>query len=107
MGLRHQPDGFGYRTPVTDAMQSASEHVTQNEQNYDALKSNQQDLNNAIEGLYKDFNSFDVLSEGTDQAKKEQMMRQIAGKQIAYDILVPLRERMNSAIAVIDMKYKR
>lgn len=52
---------------------------SKNEEQYDTLQVVRKYLKDSLDGLSKDFNLFDVLSEGTDEAKKNQMMRQIAG----------------------------
>lgn len=95
---------MGYRTALTP--QGSSVPVSTDEQDYNTLKAVKKILDDGIDGLSKDFNLFDVLSEGTDEAKKDHMMRLIAGKQIAFDLLAPLQERIASAMANADDNFK-
>lgn len=94
-----------YRSPVTTA--PAQTPFTQDEAQYNTLVMVRNIFGEAIDGLYKEFNAFDVLSDGTDQEKIDKMMRQIAGNQIAYDILSPLKERLDNAITTADDNYKQ
>jgi hypothetical protein len=103
---RHDDSGFAYRTPVTPIETPGASTTTVNEQNYNTLKVIQNILDDAIAALSKDFNLFDVLSEGTDEAKKDHMMRLIAGKQIAFDTLSPVKQAVDTAIGTVDNKYK-
>lgn len=94
-----------YRSPVTPA--PASIPYSQDEQDYRTLTAIQQLLDESVTSLYKEFNAFDVLSDGTDEEKRDKLMRQIAGNQIAFDILTPLLERVNNAINKADNNYKQ
>lgn len=106
MAIREGNDNqLPYRTPVTPA--AATTPFTKDEQEYDTLQIVRKIFGEAIDGLYKEFNAFDVLSDGTDQEVRDKMMRQIAGNQIAYDILSPLKERMDNAIIKVDENYKQ
>lgn len=102
MGARDTED-MGYRTALTP--KGSIVPVTSDEQDYTTLKAIRELLQESVDGLSKDFNLFDVLSEGTDDAKRDHMMRLIAGKQIAFDILSPLLERVVSAMATADDNY--
>lgn len=77
-----------------------------NEKNYDTLREVKKLIDDALMGLYNDFNAFDVLSDGSDIDVRDKMMRQIAGNQIAYDILAPMKEAIDGAVTKIDNFYK-
>ena len=94
-----------YRSPVTAA--APAPQYSSDEADYNTLKNVRVLFADTINNLSKDFNAFDVLSEGTNQAKIETMMRNIAGKQIAYDILAPLLERLDSALMRADNNAKQ
>jgi hypothetical protein len=104
MAFREQDD-LPYRSPITANQQKPE--FTKDEANYDTLVMVVKIFNEAIEGLYKEFNAFDVLKAGTDQEVIEEMMRKIAGNQVAYDILSPLKERLDSAILTADQNHVR
>ncbi len=106
MSIREGNDNsLPYRSPVTPA--AADIPYTQDEQDYNTLKFVQNILAETIDGLYKEFNAFDVLSDGTDTEKRDKMMRQIAGNQIAYDILSPVKERIDNAITTADSNFNQ
>lgn len=104
MAFREQDD-LPYRSPITTAQ--TKPEFTKDEANYDTLVMVRSIFEEAITGLYKEFNAFDVLSDGTDTEKLDKMMRQIAGNQIAFDILVPLKDRLDSAILSADQNHLR
>lgn len=79
--------------------------VTTNEQNYDTLKAVRSLMASALDGLYKEFNAFDVLGDGTDEAIKDKMVRKIAGNQTAYDIIAPLLDAVDTAIQGADNNF--
>lgn len=86
---------------------SAPKSTTPDEINYDTLRSVGKILQAAVDGLYKDFNAFSLL-EGTDTTRAARdLYRQVAGKQVAYDILAPVLESVISAITVVDDNYKQ
>lgn len=106
MAIREGNDNsLPYRTPVT--LTSPTVPYTQDEQHYNTLRMVQSIFAEAIEGLYKEFNAFDVLGDGANEAVRDKMMRQVAGNQIAYDILSPLKERLDSALATVDDNFKQ
>lgn len=102
MAVREQ-DTLTYRTPATAAPAVAQTSADQD--NYDTLRMIGGIFADAINGLYKEFNAFDILSDGTDEEKRDKLMRQIAGNQIAYDILAPLLERINSAVQTVNDRF--
>lgn len=74
------------------------------ERNYDSLLEAQKDLGAAIRGLYKDFNAFDVYKEDTTEDAKNKLLRTIDGKQVAYDILLPIKAKLDQTIENIKKK---
>lgn len=62
-------------------------------------------MSSALDGLYKEFNAFDVLKDGTTEEVKDKMMRQIAGNQVAYDIIAPLLDAVTTAIHGADNRH--
>jgi hypothetical protein len=78
-----------------------------NEANYDTLQIVSKLLTDSMNGLYKDFNAFDILKEGDTFAAAGNLLRQVEAKQMAYDILSPALEAVDNAIKLIDQKYKQ
>lgn len=66
------------------------------EDDYTTLKQVKKILDDGITDLSKDFNAFDLAK---DAMKLE---AQVAGRQIAYDILVPLQSMVDSAIIAVE-----
>lgn len=66
------------------------------EDDYTTLKEVKKILDDGIDNLSKDFNAFDLAK---DAAKLE---AQVAGRQVAYDILVPLQSMVDSAIKAVE-----
>lgn len=66
------------------------------------LQSVQKILHEAVDGLHKDFNAFDVIKliDNSDELSEagKKLIAQILGKQNAYDILAPVRDMVDSAI---------
>lgn len=58
-----------------------------------------------IDGLYKDFNAFDINEKSTDAAQRK-MLFQIAAKQEAYSILVALYNELESVVNEISSKNR-
>lgn len=105
MAIREGNDnGLPYRSPVTGTGK-AYVPVSTDEEKYDTLKAVESLFASAIEGLYKEFNAFDVLKDGTTPETIDKMMRQIAGNQIAYDICAPLLEAVQTAIRGADNRH--
>lgn len=73
------------------------------EQQYDSLKEAQELLSESIKDLYKDFNAFDVLKTDNPQIA-ENFIREVAGKQEAYNILMPILQSLNSIVDKIEKK---
>lgn len=80
--------------------------VTADEANYPIVLKVRDDLHQAVHALYADFNAF-KLTEGVPKTTAIfDMMKQIEAKQIAYDILAPLLDAMETTVRAIDEKYK-
>lgn len=95
---------FEYRNPIDPGIVEPPVISRVDEGNINTLKQVQKDLENDIAALYKDFNAFDVMKDGTNEEVMETMMRQIAGRQIAFDILTPVFDRIKSAVDKIEMR---
>lgn len=80
--------------------------VTKDEEDYSTLRAVRNTLAEAIEGLYKDFNAFEVLGTDVTRDAKDKMLRSIESKKMVYDILAPLLETIDGAIQGVDSKYK-
>lgn len=101
-------DDLPYRTPFNPLPAQQDSSVSpQDENNYSTLKSLHTEFREKLKCLYDDFNAFDILSEGTSAAKRDKMMRQIAGNQIAYDILLPLLDSLSSSLIDIENKWNK
>lgn len=87
--IQKEDDGFDYRSPVN--VGPAKMNTPQDEQDYSTLSVLSAELNKAITDLYKDFNAFDATDPKVLQA-------QVAGRQVAYDILTPIQTRINSIV---------
>lgn len=83
-----------------------AEESTQDEANFDTLKKVQSDFRAAIDSLHKDFNAFDIHKDDTDEVAKNKLLRDIDGRQIAYDILSPLLETLDNTVNGVESKYK-
>lgn len=102
-------DGFGYRSPVTQA--APKPQYSQDEANINTLQNVLIILDAQIAGLSKDFNAFDILKlmENSDtlSAAQQKLMVQILGKQNAYDILMEAREAIDGAINRANTNYQQ
>jgi len=63
-------------------------------------------LAESIDSLGKDFNAFELLKNKSNKVALESLYREIQGRQIAYDILVPLFETIDKTIEQVDKKYR-
>lgn len=87
-----------YRSPVTTGpVRSAS---SQDENDYSTLLEVKKDFDNAIVGLYRDFNAFG-LREDVPELEK-----QVIGRQVAYNILEPLQRKLQRAIEDVEQTQK-
>lgn len=85
-----------YRSPAHVSPAAAA--PDKDDEDFSSLREVQKLLKESIEALYKDFNAFSVLREGGDKEAMESLVRQVAGKKEAYEILVPLESMIDSAI---------
>lgn len=99
-----QDEELPVRSPID--ISPARNVTTQDEENYSTLVDIQNTINLAIAGLYKDFNAFKILDKEDDTTATKALLRQIAGKQEAYDILAPIQEQLNSVIDQINEMRK-
>lgn len=102
-------DGFDYRSPVTQSQPKPK--YSQDEANVDTLQRVMDTLDLQINGLYKDFNAFDIIAllDNSDSlsAAQQKLMIQILGKQNAYDVLVEARTAVESAIGRANLNYTK
>lgn len=97
---------IGYRTSGV-AWKPPAPTVTQDEEDVSTLRVVRANLAESIEGLYKDFNAFELLKGATTARKKEELLYQIAIKQGVYEILAPLFDQVDSSIKSTTAKYKQ
>lgn len=93
----HEDEEIPYFSPV--AIEESEPVSTQDENDYSTLKQVKQEFEQTLQGLYKDFNAFDLSSKDSIEIKI-----QIGARQLAFDILEPLRQKLKSAID--DIKEK-
>lgn len=79
---------------------------SEDERTFSTLKEVRRLLAESVEGLYKDFNAFQVDKNLPRKEALQVLQRQIDGKQEAYDILAPLLESVDSVLDQINLKYK-
>lgn len=102
-------EGIPYLNSATEVIRDVSSGkgtTTRDEENYDTLKAIHIVLQEAIKALYTDFNAFKVPEGVAKSTAMYDLLRQIDGKQTAYDILAPILEAVESSIRTIDTKYK-
>lgn len=100
-------ESIPYRSPVTAP--TTNDAVDRDAEEFSTLEDVKKTLDQAVEALSKDFNAFDILklleSPTLDEAARK-LLVQIEGKQIAYDILMPLQSTIDSAIQNVVQKRK-
>lgn len=95
MAREDQNEQVPFFSPATAPTQDV---VTEkDEDDYGTLKALKKIFDDGIEGLSKDFNAFDLSKDSSVSIEG-----QIAGRQIAYDILVPLQGMVDSAIKAVE-----
>lgn len=99
-------EGLPYRTGVGAMNPTPQRPVSKDEEDYGTLKSVQATLQAAVDGLYKDFNAFTLLKGATKEEARDHLVAQIEANQIAFAVLSPVLESVNSAINVVDTKHK-
>lgn len=108
MAIQDQDEQIPFFTPATAPSKDV---VTDKDaDDYTTLQRVMKLLDDGIYGLHKDFNAFDIValiknSSELDEAAKK-LLTQILGKQEAYDILVPIRDMVFSAIESVDNQRK-
>lgn len=70
------------------------------ENDYSTLKQVKRDIDSAVVQLYQDFNAFSLAKDAPDLAV------QVEGRQLAYQILLPLQAQIHQAVSDINEKYK-
>jgi hypothetical protein len=103
---QREQDDFQYRSPMT-AVNAPAPVSSTNEANYDTLQIVRDQLRDAVNNLYKDFNAFNVSPEKTEEEAAKIMLRQVTAKQMAFDILSPVLEAVDNAVKLVDDKYKQ
>lgn len=88
-----------YRSPVSSG--SGPFISTPDEQNYSTLIEVLKDFDQGLYELAHDFNAFDL------SGKEMTLEVQVAGRQYAYDLLMPLREKIQSAVNDVSIKNQR
>lgn len=106
MPLREQ-DNLPYRTPADYAARSRPQQVSSNEVDYSTLKIVRDLLAEAVNGLSKDFNAFEVLKDKPENAAAKNILRQIEIKQGVYEIVFPLLTAVNEAMRGVDERYRQ
>lgn len=104
--MSNSSDEAPYRsfTPLTIIPKATSSADDENQ--FSTLVLARDELATSIEGLYKDFNAFSVLKDTDITIARDNLLRQIEAKQIAYDILVPILDTLDSTILAINEKWK-
>lgn len=89
-------EAIPYRSPakVTQAQPASDE----DENDYRTLVEVKKILDDAMDGLSKNFNAFDLAKNAPDLAV------QVAARQVAYEILVPVQSMVDSAIQAVEQK---
>lgn len=101
---QRERDDLPYRSPVTAT--ALPQPVTSDEQDYSTLRSVRAVIADALEGLYKDFNAFDVLKRESVETAAIDLLRQVEVNQAVYGVLAPLLEAIDSKLQLIDSKYR-
>lgn len=78
------------RSPVR--MSTPDNSTDNDDEDFSTIVNVKKILDKSIEGLYKDFNAFSLVKDS-----KLSTDEQIAARQIAYDILVPVQSMIDSA----------
>ena len=89
-----------YRSAIRDQPETTSQVSSVDERNFDTLKTVRRLLSGAVDGLDK-WHAFDL------EDKEMNLKNQIKARQLAYDILTPLVEAIDSALLAVDDKYRQ
>lgn len=101
---QRERDDLPYRSPVT--VTAPPQQVTSDEQDYSTLRLVREEIANCLEGLYKDFNAFDVLKKQPVADAAVDLVRQVEVNQAVYGVLSPLLQAIDSKLQLIDGKYR-
>lgn len=104
MPLREQ-ENLPYRTPGTGPVGVGK--VSANEEDYSTAVAVRDILKEALTGLFKDFNAFDILKDEGREKAADNLLRQVEAKQMAFDILSPTFEAIDNAVKAVDEKWKQ
>lgn len=85
---------------------AAKPKVSTDEANYDTLIQVRKELAAALAALYKDFNAFTAADKANTAQAAQDLLVDIKARQIAFGILEPICESVNSTIQLIDKKYR-
>lgn len=80
--------------------------VSRDEEEMSTLQQVHTTLQEAVHGLYKDFNAFKLTENVPKTTAIFDLMKQIESKQMAYDVLAPCLEAVESAMRIVNEKYK-
>ena len=104
MAIRDQDD-MGYRTAITP--KSSTIPVSRDETNYDTLKNVHDIFVETVDGLYKEFNAFDINKKDLPSDRMKKLLHQVEVNQGVYDVLSPLIERMENAMNDANIDFKK
>lgn len=103
--VAREQDDLPYHVDLT-GVAPAPTTFTRDDADYDTLTVVQTALRDGVDGLVKDFNALHIPTDKPDAEAAQILLRQIAARQMAYDILVPLLSTVDEAIALVDIKHK-
>lgn len=93
-----------YRNSRVGISAEPSQPSSEDKANFNTLTAVRKILSDGINGLYKDFNAFEVSDDSESIIK---LRNQIAGKKEAYYILQPLLELIDSTLERINAQYRK
>lgn len=82
------------------------QNVSKDEEEMSTLQQVHTTLEEAVHSLYKDFNAFRLPENVPKTTAIFDLMKQIESKQMAYDVLAPCLEAVESAMRIVNEKYK-
>lgn len=103
--MRNPDEELPYRSAVPISTGPAKDSI-EDEQHHSTLLVVFKMLDEAVEGLYKEFNAFTIRGGDGHLISPQQILTEIDGNQKAYDIVAPLRDTVRDAIAKVDNRYK-
>lgn len=90
-------DEMVYRSPVTRRVDP--QKVSKDAEQFSTLKNVQGILSEAMDSLGKDFNAFELVDRNGSRKNPEDIVKDIQARQVAHDILAPIKDAVDSAIA--------